>query len=100
MRSCTIDSGLAAYKNEQYEKAIEIFSEIIKKDNTNKIAYLNRGSAYFYTGELSLALTDFNKAIEIDNHFVSAYKNRANVYHEIGYQKIWGYAQAILDHRR
>lgn len=44
----------------EYSKAIEVLSELIQKDPTNKEAYLNRSFAYFETGSFEEALLDFN----------------------------------------
>lgn len=44
----------------EYSKAIEILSELIKNNPTDKEAYFNRAIAYFETGQFDLSLNDFN----------------------------------------
>lgn len=51
--------GQAHIEMAQYFKAIEVLSDIIKKDPTNKEAHFHRSTAYFETGNFDDAISDF-----------------------------------------
>lgn len=55
------------FDNDQYEKAIKHFNEIIIKEPTNNSYKFYRGKSYLYSGMYSEALTDFNEILEIDS---------------------------------
>ena len=71
-----------------YFKAIEVLSDLIKKDPTNKEAYFHRAAAYFETGNFDQALGDFvnsNRGKEVakstviaSNEFTQALINSAH----------------------
>ena len=43
-------------------------------------AYLNRGSAYTYRGDVECAIADYTRVLEIDAKHVFAYVDRSNAY--------------------
>ena len=51
----------------EYEKAIEDFSYVIKKQENNIDAYINRGCVYYDLNKCKEAIKDYKKAIELDN---------------------------------
>ncbi|MBN1645234.1 protein kinase, partial [Candidatus Woesearchaeota archaeon] len=53
-----IQEGYIYHTNEEYDKAIEIFTEAIKADETFGEAYFNRSSTYRKIGEKKKALDD------------------------------------------
>ncbi len=63
------------------QKAIYLYSEIIKNNPNFVEAYINRGVLYsknsktYYKAEF-----DYNKAIELNDNYVEAYINRGNLY--------------------
>jgi formylglycine-generating enzyme required for sulfatase activity/tRNA A37 threonylcarbamoyladenosine biosynthesis protein TsaE len=70
----------------------------IKINPNDKVAYNNRGVAYYNLKEYQKALNDFNKAIELDCNFKSAYLNRgSSCFNMKDYKKaIEDYDKAIL----
>lgn len=59
----------------EYFKAIDVLSELINKDPTNKEAYFHRSAAYFETGNFEKALADYessDKGNEISKSSVKA----------------------------
>jgi tetratricopeptide (TPR) repeat protein len=56
--------------------AIADFSEAIRPDPRDAIAYGNRGMAYYANGDLDRAIADFDKAIRPDPKDAIAYNNR------------------------
>jgi len=63
-----IDKGIAHYKSGEYEKAIESFSEVIKKSlDKNELlkAYTYLGYTYYTLGEMKNAEVQVKKGIEL-----------------------------------
>jgi len=60
------DRGLAALKQENYDKAITEFTEAIRLDPNNVDAYLLRGASYYAKGDKDRALADANTALRIE----------------------------------
>ncbi len=58
-------------------RAIEIFTDEIKKDHGDSDAYVRRGLAWFDKQEADIAISDLNQAIRLDPRNASAYSSRA-----------------------
>jgi len=58
------------------DRAIAIYSNIIKIDPYHVFAYYNRGVVYSKKGEFSLAIRDYNKTIKLKPNYAKAYNNR------------------------
>jgi tetratricopeptide (TPR) repeat protein len=56
--------------------AVDDFSEAIRRNPRDPIAYDNRGMAYYAKGDLDRAIADFNEAIRLDPKDAVAYNNR------------------------
>jgi len=84
--------GLTKLKNNDFDAAIAIFTELIGQFSMNDNLYANRGFAYKKKGEIEHAFKDFSKAIEINSNNSIAFYNRGNIY--IIYEK---YLEAISD---
>lgn len=69
--------GNTHFANKDFPKAIECYSEAIKRAPRNPALYSNRAAAYSKLGELPMAIKDCEKAIEIDPKFVKAYTRKA-----------------------
>ena len=74
------DQGVEFSKKGQNDQAIASFSEAIKLDPKNAVAYNSRGLAYYNTKALDKAIADYNKAIQLDASMVSPYLNRGVAY--------------------
>ena len=67
-------------KQQEYEKAIQYYTESIKYKRDFTAAYNNRGSAYHRIGDYNRAIEDYDKAIEIQPDDAELYYNRGTVY--------------------
>ena len=73
--------------------AIEVYSEVIRKNPKSAEAYDWRGIAYDDLGQTDKALQDFSKAIEVSPNYADAYNNRGEIY-----RKKKMYREAINDY--
>jgi tetratricopeptide (TPR) repeat protein len=82
--------------NEQkaiYARAATDFTQAIRIDPNNKIAYRERGLMYSEQGDHDRAIADYNQAIRLDPNYAAAYMNRGSAYSDKG-----DYDRAIADH--
>jgi len=86
-----------AYNTKDYNKQIELYTEIIELDPKYAGAYNNRGIAYGKSMKYEKAIEDYTKAIDLDPKYKNAYYNRGIAYYEKGeYDKaIEDYTKAI-----
>lgn len=69
------------YEREQnYVKAIELYTEVIKRDPNYKDIYAARGLVYIWTRNYDLALEDYLKAVELNPDNSGLYHNIGNIY--------------------
>jgi|GEM_PF-370568 len=69
-----------AWYGEDYVKAIDNFTQVLKLNNKDIQAYLGRGKAYRYLDKQDEALADFNKAIQLQPNEATIYQFRAIAY--------------------
>jgi Tfp pilus assembly protein PilF len=92
---CTVDGaqktaeqyivqGKEFLKNQQYDQAIDSFTQALKRSPQSTKALNNRGIAYSVKGDLDLAVADFSQALRINPKFGKAYHNRAVAYWYMG----------------
>ena len=74
--------GLTCDGREQYDDAIEHYSEALKQNPRQVEVYYNRGTAYYNKGEHNLAIEDFNTAIQLNPNLAEAYANRGTAYND------------------
>lgn len=67
-----------------YQSALALLAQLIKKNPTSARYHNNRGLVYFYSGQPQKALADYNSAIALDPKLTEAYNNRANYYVSVG----------------
>ncbi len=60
------EQGDAAYSNEEYGKAIELYNKAIKNDGTSSVIYYNLGNAYYRNGENGKAILSYSRALKLD----------------------------------
>ena len=60
-----LDKGYKLSKQKKYDKAIKVYTEVIKRNDKLQLAYFNRGFAYRATKQFSNALADFNKVMSL-----------------------------------
>lgn len=90
------DLGAAAYMNQDYQKAVNYFSDAIAKDATMAKAYNNRGVASFALGQYDKAGADFSAAAGLGGQSAAASLfNRA-----LAYQAQNEFDRALADYDR
>lgn len=72
------------FLDQEYDKAIELYTKAIDLDSSVAVYYGNRSIAYLRTECFGYALTDASKAIELDNKYVKGYYRRAAAYMSLG----------------
>ncbi|EFN74272.1 Serine/threonine-protein phosphatase 5 [Camponotus floridanus] len=82
------------FKNQVYDKAIELYTKAIELNPSVAVYYGNRSIAYLRTECFGYALTDASKAIELDRNYVKGYYRRAAAYMSLGKFKL-----ALTDYR-
>lgn len=90
-----LELALKMHKAGKLSDAIEVYSEVIKKNPKAAEAYNWRGIAYDDLGQTDKALQDFSKAIEISPNYADAYNNRGEIY-----RKKKMYREAITDYMK
>lgn len=61
-----IDEALKAYKEGNYNKSIEIYTQLIGDSNYSSDLYFNLGDSYYKKGDLGRAILYFEKALKLD----------------------------------
>jgi tetratricopeptide (TPR) repeat protein len=68
--------GLAALEKDDYDGAVDLFSQVIARNDRNAQAYYYRASAYANKDDDEKARTDVERAIELDPNHDGAYALR------------------------
>ena len=76
--------GMAYYEQDNYDQAIEAFTQAITLDPNDADAYFYRGIAYGAKEDNDRAIADFTQAIRLDPNLAFAYYNRGNAYYDKG----------------
>src|SRR5579863_852742 len=84
--------GLEALNNEEFDRALARFSEAIRLDPANSLAFYYRGGILFARDDLDRALADMSAAIRLNPEDRRAFVARATIYSRWQY-----YDQAIDD---
>ena len=80
----TFNSAIANYNAGNYEKSIELFTNVISTcDVYDASAYYGRGLAYDKLGEFYSAIDNYTKAITANPNYWKAYFNRGCVYYDL-----------------
>ena len=59
------DEAYTLLQNDQYDKAINLYTDLIKRNSKFQLAYYNRGYCYYSQKNYKSALFDFNKLIDL-----------------------------------
>ena len=70
--------------NRNYDRAIDDFSEAIRRDPKYTIGFSNRGIAYQRKGQIDRAIEDYDEAIRLDPKYANAFNNRGFAYQRKG----------------
>lgn len=76
------------FKNQDYNKAIDIYTKAIQANPNVAVYYANRSFAYLKTECFGYALTDASKAISIDKGYIKGYYRRAAAHMSLGKFKL------------
>lgn len=76
------------FKNQNYEKAIEMYTKAINLDEKNAIYYANRSLANLRLENFGYALDDAKKAITVNPSYLKGYYRRAAAQMSLGKFKI------------
>lgn len=74
------DRGVAQWRRQKLELAIEDFNKAAKLYPDYAPIYNNRGNVYLALGKIKEAIADFTKAISLAPAYGAAYNNRGNAY--------------------
>lgn len=72
--------GDALIAKHDYDKAIATFSEQMKADPDDPVAFIGRGWAYVQKGDDDHAMADFNQAIKLRPNVPMALNNRGTIF--------------------
>lgn len=70
-------AGLSFAEQGRYQEAVAEYSEAIRLDPGNALAYNNRGLAYVRLGQYQRAIEDYAEAVRVDPGDADAYADRA-----------------------
>lgn len=82
------------FKNQVYDKAIELYTKAIELNPLVAVYFGNRSIAYLRMECFGYALTDASAAIELDRNYVKGYYRRAAAYMSLGKFKL-----ALMDYK-
>jgi tetratricopeptide (TPR) repeat protein len=91
--------GISSYKEGNYQKAVDLFTELIIVVPNSAKALKNRGVALMNLGMMDQAISDFHKAIDINPNLQGIYVNLGAAWHYKGaYEKaVATYTRAITE---
>ena len=69
--------GTKLFKEQRYPEAIKMYSEAIKRNPNDYLAYSNKAACYQKLGEHPYAIKEAEKCIEIKPDFVKGYNRKA-----------------------
>ena len=78
--------GSVNYTKGNYQKAVDIFKQLIKEDSSLALSHFYLGNMYHILGRIDSARIEYNKAINLDSNFASPYVSLA--YFELSQNKI------------
>ncbi|WP_139458623.1 tetratricopeptide repeat protein, partial [Bathymodiolus thermophilus thioautotrophic gill symbiont] len=80
-----------------YDRQIEVYTQIIELDPENANVFNNRGNAYSKLKNYEKAIENYNQAIKLKPDHANSFYNRGNVYSDLKRHKkaIEDYDQAI-----
>ncbi|XP_022252390.1 serine/threonine-protein phosphatase 5-like [Limulus polyphemus] len=75
-------------KEQEFDKAIDFYTQAIELNPTVSVYYGNRSFAYLKSEYFGSALNDASKALELDKNYVKGYYRRAGAYMSLGKFKL------------
>lgn len=89
--------GELYYKKDEYNTAIDLYSQAILTDSTKAYYYTDRADAYFYDQKINEAIIDFKKSLKIKKTYLYSVDRLGDCYYDLKQyeQSISWYNQAI-----
>jgi len=72
--------GNTAFRNKDYELAVDLYSQVLKIDHQLVHALTNRAEACIMLKDYSRAISDCNQAIDLDPSNLKAFNKRGRCY--------------------
>jgi tetratricopeptide (TPR) repeat protein len=85
--------GISSAQQQAFDRAIGDYTQAIRIDPNNALAYNERGRVYSDKGDQDKAIADCNQAIKLNPNYALAYRNRGLAYNNKGQ-----YDRAIEDY--
>ncbi len=76
--------GVTQTTNNNFQKAIEDYTQAIQRDSNNYIYYNSRGNAYYFEKDWQKASEDYTQAIRVNPNNVHAYRYRGEARSKLG----------------
>jgi len=87
-----INCGMIYMINEDYQKAIQCFNDVVKIENDNDFVFCALAEAYEMTDSFSKAIACYEKAVEVNSSSVEGLFGLAYLYHSNAeYKKAFSY---------
>ena len=80
--------GDVLYSHQDYEAAINAYTEAINIDSSYVGAYIKRAKIYRELNDFGSAVADYSKVIKIDPEYIEAYYERSMTYSEMNDEKL------------
>lgn len=89
--------AISNYQQEEYEAALDYFSQVIELNSQLDEAYYHRGLIYHKLTQYQKAIQDYNQALQLNPRLATAYSSRGDVYYKLrDYEKaIANYDEAL-----
>lgn len=76
------------FSEQNYDRAIELYTKAIEKNPKNAVLYANRSIANLRLENFGYALSDASMSIELDKSYTKAFYRRAASYMSLGKYKL------------
>jgi tetratricopeptide (TPR) repeat protein len=76
--------GLVALETQNFSRAVELLSRVVRIDPRYATAFVNRGSAFQALGQCEAALESYDQALALEPGLAAAAFGRANALYELG----------------
>ncbi len=70
------------YQQQNYDRAIENYTQALKLDPNNVGAYVKRGETYEIKKDYDHAIADYNQILKLDPKNIDAYNDRGNAFND------------------
>uniref|UniRef100_A0A6B2LMD4 Uncharacterized protein n=1 Tax=Arcella intermedia TaxID=1963864 RepID=A0A6B2LMD4_9EUKA len=78
------EKGNEQFRNKNWEKALEYFSQAIQLDGSNHIFYSNRSATYFQLKQYSKSLEDADTVVEMQPNWSKGYIRQGSALFALG----------------